>query len=71
MEVNHAYIVQGRSEIFQDEEWSAATQVLCPEANGARHTALVIYLCQPPCVLYVVVCTRLNRQLIFISLGWM
>ena len=68
IEVNRAYIVLDGSEIFRDDEWSAATRVLFPEANRARHCALAIHLvCPHPCILYVVVSTRLNRQLIFIS----
>ena len=76
IEVNCAYIVRGQCKstmlsqvcLRAEDEGSAATRVLCPEANGAKHCALAIHLvCPPPCVLYVVVCTRLNHQLIFIS----
>ena len=60
-EVNRAFIVRGQYKssmlnpvcLRQEDEGSAATQVLCPEANGVRHYALAIHLYVRPHAYYM------------------
>ena len=39
-----------------EDKGSAATQVLCPEANGARHCVLAIHLYVSPYAYYMLLC---------------